>query len=188
MKRLVALGFSVVFAMAALGARPADAAVPDRLEPFVGQFQGQSGPKPGSLYTPLWSKPTPFDLSVERHNDELVFAVSGANSVIMRFVPISDRLYVLRTNRGANGVKESGFAWVDGETLTHRAQAGTAGQTNPRHALRRQLGRRPSPARRLYAQKRPGPGRGDGYGAQGRRGLIQLSDAVEGFQVTRALA
>jgi len=128
MKRLVALGLSVVFAMAALGARPADAAMPDRLEPFVGQFQGQSGPTPGSLYTPLWSKPTPFDLSVERHNDELVFAVGGFNSVIMRFVPISDRLYVLRTNRGAAGAKESGFAWVDGDTLTIERKLERPGQ------------------------------------------------------------
>ena len=56
MKRLVALGFAVVFGIAALGARPAEAAQ-DRLEPFLGQFQGQSGQAPGSLYVPLWSKP-----------------------------------------------------------------------------------------------------------------------------------
>ena len=99
MKRLVALGFVVVFGLAALGARPAQAA-PDRLGPFLGQFQGQSGQAPGSLYIPLWSKPMPFDLAVERHNDELVFAIGGTNSVIMRFVPVSDRLYVLRTNSG----------------------------------------------------------------------------------------
>jgi hypothetical protein len=115
MKRLVALGFAVVFGIAALGARSAEAAQ-DRLEPFLGQFQGQSGQAPGSLYVPLWSKPRPFDLALERHNDELVFAVGGANSVIMRFVPISDRMYVLRTGRSA--ARESGFAWVDGDTLT----------------------------------------------------------------------
>jgi hypothetical protein len=117
MKQLFALGFAVVFGAAALGARPAEAAGSDRLAPFVGQFQGQSGQKPGSLYTPLWSRPMPFDLAVERHGDELVFAVGGYNSVIMRFVPISDRLYILRTNTGG-AVKETGFAWVDGDQLT----------------------------------------------------------------------
>jgi len=126
MKRLVALGFAVVFGLAASGGRPAEAA-PDRLGPFLGQFQGESGPTPGSLYTPLWSKPTPFDLTVERHSDELVFAVGGTNSVIMRFIPLSDRLYVLRTNRGG-AVKETGFAWVDGDTMTIERQIERPGQ------------------------------------------------------------
>ncbi|MDB5358966.1 MAG: hypothetical protein JWO51_263 [Rhodospirillales bacterium] len=116
MKRFVALGVLAVLALAAFGARPA-AAASDRLGPFLGEFQGQSGQTPGSLYTPLWSKPTPFDLAVERHNDELIFAVGGFSSVIMRFVPISDRLYVLRTNQGG-AVKESGFAWVESDRLT----------------------------------------------------------------------
>ena len=126
MKRLIALGFAVVFGLAALGARPAQAA-PDRLGPFLGQFQGQSGQAPGSLYIPLWSKPMPFDLAVERHNDELVFAIGGVNSVIMRFVPISDRLYVLRTNSGG-AVKDSGFAWVDGDRLTIERKIERLGQ------------------------------------------------------------
>lgn len=127
MKRFAALGFSIVLGLVAFGAGPAGAAAPDRLTPFLGQFQGQSGQAPGSLYTPLWSKPTPFDLSVERHNDELIFMVGGFNSVIMRFVPISDRLYVLRTDRGGSA-RESGFAWVDGDTLTIERKLQRPGQ------------------------------------------------------------
>jgi hypothetical protein len=41
-------------------------------------------------------------------------AVGADNPVIMRFVPVSDRLYLLRTDRpGATG-----FAWVDPDKLT----------------------------------------------------------------------
>jgi len=113
MQRLVALGFAAIFGFAALGARPADAA-DDRLAPFLGAFQGQSGQPPGDLYVPLWSKPNPFDLALVRRQDELVFAVGTNDPVIMRFVPISERLYLLRTDRSG----ETGFAWVDQDKLT----------------------------------------------------------------------
>lgn len=123
MQRLVALGLAAYLGIAALGARPADAA-DDRLTPFLGQFQGQSGQAPGSLYVPLWSKPTPFDMALVRRQDELVFAVGDANPVIMRFLPVSDRLYVLRTNQGG----ETGFAWIDQDKLTIQRMIGQAGQ------------------------------------------------------------
>ena len=127
MKRLVALGFAVVFGIATPGARPAEAAQ-DRLGPFLGEFQGQSGQAPGSLYVPLWSKPNPFELTVERHQDELVFAVgSGIDAALMRFVPVSDRMYILRTNRGG-AVRESGFAWVDDDRLTIERKIERPGQ------------------------------------------------------------
>jgi hypothetical protein len=125
MRQLVALGFAMVLGLAALRT-PAEAA-PDRLGPFLGEYQGQSGQAPGSLYVPLWSKPTPFDLSVERHNDELIFAVGGgAEPVMMRFVPISDRMYVLRTDKAS--ARETGFAWIDGDTLTIERKIDRPGQ------------------------------------------------------------
>lgn len=123
MQRLVALGLAACLGIAALGARPA-AAADDRLAPFLGQFQGQSGQAPGSLYVPLWSKPNPFELALVRHRDELVFAVGDVDPVIMRFLPVSDRLYVLRTNQGG----ETGFAWVDQDRLTIQRMIGRAGQ------------------------------------------------------------
>lgn len=127
MKQLVALGLTLILGVVASGARQADAAGQDRLAPFVGQYQGQSGQVPGSLYVPLWSKPTPFDLAIERHNDELVFAVGGYDTVVMRFVPLSDRLYLLRTKQGG-AAKESGFAWVEGDTLTIERRIDRPGQ------------------------------------------------------------
>lgn len=123
MQRLVALGLAACLGIAALGARPA-AAADDRLAPFLGQFQGQTGQAPGSLYVPLWSKPNPFELALVRHQDELVFAVGDVDPVIMRFLPVSDRLYVLRTNQGG----ETGFAWVDQDRLTIQRMIGRAGQ------------------------------------------------------------
>lgn len=123
MKRLVALGFAAFLGVAALGAQPADAS-DDRLAPFLGQFQGQSGQAPGDLYVPLWSKPNPFDVAVARHEDELVFAVGEENPVVMRFLPLSDRLYVLRTNESG----ASGFAWVDRDALTIQCMIGRAGR------------------------------------------------------------
>jgi hypothetical protein len=116
MKRLVAwslsAGFSVILGLTAFGAQ----AAPDQLEPFLGQFQGQTGPVPGNLYVPLWSKPDAFELAVARQRDELVFAISGSTPVVMRFIPLSSRLYVMRTNK--DSARETGFAWVDGDTLT----------------------------------------------------------------------
>ncbi|HEV2674452.1 MAG TPA: hypothetical protein VGV37_07920 [Aliidongia sp.] len=109
--------------IAALGARPASAAAYDRLAPFLGRFQGQSGQAPGALYVPLWSKPNPFDVTLVRHQDELVFAVGGTDPVMMRFVPVSDRLYVLRTDRRG----ETGYAWVDQDTLTVQRMVGRTG-------------------------------------------------------------
>jgi len=126
MKRLVALAFGVIFGLAASGASAM--AAPDRLEPFLGEYQGQSGQAPGSLYVPLWSKPTPFDLSVERHNDELIFAIGGGASqpLAMRFVPLSDRMYVLRTDKPS--ARATGFAWVDGDRLTIECKLARPGE------------------------------------------------------------
>ena len=116
MKQFVALGSALVLGFAALVARPAQAAV-DRLAPFLGAFQGQSGQPPGDLYVPLWSKPNPFDVVVTRQDDELLFTVGANDPVVMRFVPISERLYLLRTDRpGA-----SGYAWLDPDKLTLQA-------------------------------------------------------------------
>ncbi|HLZ65028.1 MAG TPA: hypothetical protein VKQ29_02295 [Aliidongia sp.] len=126
MKWLVALGFAVVSGAAALGAGSAGAAQ-DRLAPFLGEFQGQSGQAPGSLYVPLWSKPSAFELTLEREQDELVFAIGGSNTVAMRFVPISDRLYVLRTDE-SGPARETGFAWVDGDSLTIERMVARPGQ------------------------------------------------------------
>jgi hypothetical protein len=122
MQRLVALGAAVIFGVAALGARPAQAAV-DRLAPFLGEFQGQSGQVPGDLLVPLWSKPLPFDVAFARHDDELLFAVGANSPVVMRFVPVSDRLYLLHTDRAG----ASGFAWVDPDKLTLQAMVTDGG-------------------------------------------------------------
>ena len=123
MKRLVALGCTLFLSVAALGARPAQAAV-DRLAPFLGAFQGQSGQAPGDLFVPLWSKANPFDVTVTRQDDELTFSIGANEPVVMRFVPVSDRLYLLRTDRpGA-----SGYAWVDPDKLTLQAMVAPDGQ------------------------------------------------------------
>jgi hypothetical protein len=117
MMRVAAGVFAVILGLALSGARPAGAVEDDRLAPFLGIFEGQSGVPASGAFVPLWTKPARFPISLTRDEDELVIEVGDREPVVMRFIPVSERLYLLRTDQGGP-VKESGLAWLDRDALT----------------------------------------------------------------------